>query len=412
MEHNHAESPVLAVLRALLYLGVFSLVGTGVFARWVGMELAVVQRRVLSGWLLLGGLMVLFSSLYLVYHTLWMLSPGLIWELLPAYLLESQQGTLVLVRLLLTVALAVLLLGSGQLWERMVHAGLSLGVLATLTFTAHAGAGGAVAIASDLVHLTLNTAWAGSVLALAVAWTVARPELLEAVRRLSLLGGVAVAGFWVSGILLGLGHLNSLNELGSSYGQAVLRKLMVVLLIMGVAALNRWALLPQIKKQIPGLALSPKQRLSYEATERVEWLGWLVRLEATLLLGVLGASGILASTPPPNQGKAAAGLYDVRFEEAYNGGKLSGQWFTNSGYIHLTVLIQEANGQVSKNPPLLKVQLSQEGQPELGFTVKPLAPNSAQYHEALPIPTPGRWEANLELDGALFSHQVDVPEGR
>jgi putative copper resistance protein D/copper transport protein len=390
-------------------MGAFSLVGTGVFARWVGPELTRVQRPLLSAWMLLGGAVIVASSLYLVYHTLWMLSPGLIWQLLPSYFLDSQQGNLVLVRLLLTAALAVLMLGPSRWWERLVHAGLSLGLLTTLTLTAHAGAAGSLAIASDLIHLVLNVAWAGSVLALAMAWTVARPELLQAVQRLSVLGAVAVASFWVTGVVLGLSHLSSVTELTSSdYGQAALRKVMVVLMIMGIAGLNRWWLLPQIHKHLPGLRLSGAPSL--EAAERTEWLGWLVRLEAMLLLAVLSASGILASTPPPGPNKPIqTGLHNVEFEQPLKDGKLTGQWFADADYIHLTVLIHGADGQISKTPPVLKVQFNQEGQDELEYTVNPLYPNSAQYHQPLPVPAPGRWEAGLEVEGVLLSHQVDVP---
>jgi len=84
MHHEHDSTHSL--LRAALYIGVFLLIGAGVFARYVGPEAAAAQRwRV---WYLLSGgfLLALGATLYGAYHLTWMLGDT---SLVAGYLLET-----------------------------------------------------------------------------------------------------------------------------------------------------------------------------------------------------------------------------------------------------------------------------------------------------------------------------------
>ncbi|PZA08661.1 MULTISPECIES: CopD family protein [unclassified Meiothermus] len=286
---EHAE----VTARLLLYLGVFALVGSGFFARWIGPELAQSCRAALRVLLFAGGFLTATGSLYLVVHISEMLGSPF-WELAPRYLTQTQQGQLLLLRLLLVAVLLALGLGRPYPLERPAFVLTALGLLATLTLTAHAGAQGGLALPGHLVHTAVVVAWGGSLLALGLLWD-GHPELRPAVERLSKLGEVAVVVFVLSGSLLALIHLGGRQEhfaislpraaanlTASDYGAALMRKLLGVAATLGTAALNRWWLLPRV-----------------QSGNRRAWLGRLIRLEALLLLGVLALTGFLASTSPP-----------------------------------------------------------------------------------------------------------------
>lgn len=273
-EHDNTQS----VLRALLYVGVFMLLGGGVFARHIGLEVARAQRWRL--WYLISGgfLLAVGATLYSAYHVTWMLGDT---SLLLSYLLETSQGHWLLLRMGLLLCLLLLSLGWFRL-DRWLYPPLAVGLLFTLTLTSHAAGGGLVQMFAGLVHLAFGAAWGGSVLALAVAWPGSRYDaILRAVQRLSALGLGAVVLLSLMGLYLSWVRLGEVANLWSTaYGQRLLLKLGLVGLVVGLAAVNRLWLLPRLQeKRAKGLQT--------------------VSLEAALLLGVLLASGFLATTEPP-----------------------------------------------------------------------------------------------------------------
>ncbi len=371
-EHDNTQS----ILRAVLYAGVFLLLGAGVFARYVGPEAARSQRWRL--WYLLSGgfLLALGSTLYGIYHVTWMLGDT---SLMGSYLLETGQGNLLLIRLLLLLGLLVLSMGWSGL-DRWLYAPLALGLLLTLSLTSHAGAAGGLQVWADLVHLAFAVVWAGCVLALAVVWPGTRYEaVMRAIRRLSALGLGSVLLVTLMGVYLSWARLGEIANLWTTpYGQRLLLKLALVALVVGLAALNRLWLLPRLEaKRVRGLRT--------------------VSLEAAVIVGVLGVSGLLATTEPPpatNQATPTA----IRINETDGDRQYIGQLFSQAGLIHLYLDIRDAEGNLLEGGPPLRLRA------ELGTEVLEDAPipyYKSQYHSALVARKPGDWQVALELPRKL-----------
>lgn len=381
MPHEHDNTQ--AALRAVLYIGVFLLVGAGVFARYVGPQAARAQRwRV---WYLLSGgfLLALGATVYGVYHVVWMLGDT---ALVGRYLLETHQGNLLLARLLLLVGLLGLSMGWFRL-DRWVYPPLALGLLLTLSLTAHAGAAGGLELLADLLHLGAGVVWAGGVLALAVVWPGTRYEaVLQAIRRLSALGLASVLALTLLGLYLSWARLGEFSDLwNTAYGQRLLLKLGLVALVVGVAAVNRLWLLPRLRaQQVKGLST--------------------VSLEAILIVGVLLASGLLATTePPPAPDQAAPRI--VNISESSGSRRYVGQLFSQAGLIHLYLDLRDAEGNLLKGGPALRVRAERGGE-LLEDTLVPFY--KSQYHSALLARQTGEWRVELELPEKTLEFTLEV----
>ena len=262
------------------------LLGAGIFSRYIGAALdgrKVRSRLHLS--LALGGVLTLaasFGSVLLVFSQL-----GLPAEMFGEYLLYTSHGRWTLLRVALVGGLVALGLGRRLPFasERTLHLALSFALLVSVSALSHAGASGnRLLLFADLGHLIAAALWAGSLIALALSpvWSKAQTGALQrTMARVSAAGLSSVGLLFVTGIYASSVHLTSSAELlQTDYGFALFCKGLLVMAVVGIAAGNRWLLLPLLPRG--GAPL----------------LWRAVRLEALFLVAILALSGVLTSSEP------------------------------------------------------------------------------------------------------------------
>jgi putative copper export protein/mono/diheme cytochrome c family protein len=200
----------------------------------------------------------------------------------PVAVLHTRFGHMLLLRLaLLPVAAGVA--GSGNGRGRLAIAAL-LGIVAVAIEAAlgHVAASGSpLLIASLVMHLTAASVWLGGLWPL---WLALRDDRAGAVaRRFSMMAIMAVAFIAASAFQQGAALFGGLPGLvGTDYGHTALAKLSILVLLLIIAAVNRFVLTPAVDAK--PLALR-ELRIS-------------VVIETVLGLGVVMAAARLASLPP------------------------------------------------------------------------------------------------------------------
>ena len=176
---------------------------------------------------------------------------GGVWSVLT----ETRFGLVWIARLGLAILLGVLMLWPAA---RLLQLAAAACLLALIALIGHAGAtpgtAGQIHLASDIVHLLAAGAWLGALPALTMLLgQTAMPAIrigrhaVTAARRFSLLGMVSVSALLASGVV------NSWNLLGgprdlvtTDYGRLVLLKIGLFVAMVGIAAVNRFHLTPQL----------------------------------------------------------------------------------------------------------------------------------------------------------------------
>ena len=177
--------------------------------------------------------------------------------------------------------------------------------VATLAWSGHGaateGAAGLVHLASDIIHMLAAGAWIGALVAfiLIISRGVRTPESLNAGHRA--LAGFATAGTIIVGLIIVTGLVNSYVLVGpqnalrlaeSDYGRLLLMKLVLVAIMLGLAAGNRFRLTPALGKAVGGDGTAA-------AVMRLERSLWIETVTGILILGLVAWLGTL---PPPASG--------------------------------------------------------------------------------------------------------------
>jgi len=229
---------------------------------------------------------------------------------LGAVLFTTAYGEWWLVRVIAAILLATLLLmtlsrsrsGSAlhRVWLPSVSVLLGALMLLTLPLTGHARAVARftwLVVLSDWVHLAATALWIGGLIHLAVAIPVVdrnEPYGIELLHRLasrfSRIAKTCALVLLATGIYAAWLHLpNWISFVTTAYGRALLAKLFLAILILGIAAVN-------LRRVLPAIA---DFNLHLEGA-RV-WAGrfvTLLRTESILGVAILALVAVLTSLPP------------------------------------------------------------------------------------------------------------------
>ncbi len=193
---------------------------------------------------------------------------------------------------------------------------LGLALVVSLAWCGHAasgmGAGGDTHLAADAVHLAAAAIWVGGLIPLLILLRPGLPltplERYGIVRRFATLAAWSVALLVLTGLVNTWFMTNSFRDLiGTDYGDLLLIKVALFLLMLGFAALNRFRLTP---------------RLAAAGAGASQALWWSIAAELTLGLLVIGVVGVLGQTEPP--GHMHAGVSETGPVLAANTGDLRG----------------------------------------------------------------------------------------
>ena len=172
-------------------------------------------------------------------------------------------------------------------------------IMGTFSVASHAAGSlmmPAFGILFDWLHSLGVGFWAGGVAALALVAPVAlkpysgdqrRQALLAALRRFTRIAAAGLVVVIATGIYSALNWITTPSDLTTSYGTALILKVLLVALLVAVGAAHH-------------IAVSPERYQRWSAViERVGSFVPTLRLEALLVLAVLGAVGLLSATPIP-----------------------------------------------------------------------------------------------------------------
>jgi copper resistance protein D len=257
---------------------------------WATLLLAVISG---AGWLILVAQTVSDQSLHDVF------TEGIVWALLT----RTGFGHIWLERLVIAGALAITLIpflsttAKPSVVVKAVGILLACGFVGLIVWGGHAAGGidaeAVVHPTADFLHLIAASAWVGGLLPLALFLAAAGSDPTSfamtrtAALRFSTLGIVCVA------VLLASGSVNTWYLAGSTaaltqtdYGRLVLTKIVLFLIMVAIAAVNRYRLTPQL------VEIRDRQQSALHLLRRN------VAIEIAVGATIIAVVAVLGVTPP------------------------------------------------------------------------------------------------------------------
>jgi len=300
-----AESPSIfrVIARWLSYLSMLVLVGSLFFTLLISKraseESAEISRWTKLIWISIGIFFVAEASDILMQAQA--IGVGFL-----QLLLDSQWGMARLGKLLFVGSISLLTFlpphDKTRLWGSRAAGVLMILVHANASH--NAGMIGTQGFLLDALHLMAAALWLGGLVQLALIYRVVPAEkklsenirtTAETISRFSQMALVSVGLLIASGLLTVTSHIPSWAALtGSLYGQALLGKIGLLVVVVGIAIANRFYFLPKIL-------------VSGKAAKTLFKLRRLIRIEASVVVAILLFAAVMTTTSPPHEHGAQSG---------------------------------------------------------------------------------------------------------
>lgn len=221
---------------------------------WLSLALAVLSG---GAWLVLLASDILGASLAEVcLH-------GGVWPVLA----NTRFGLVWTIRLALAALLAIFAVSmsapsAGGRWRSSMRIACAAGLLGSLALIGHAGAtpgpAGRFHLAADVLHLIGAGAWVGGLLPLAMCLACVKSArsgaagdvALRTTQRFSALGLAAVGTLLATGIVSSWTLVGGVSEfIDTLYGRTLALKIGLFIAMVGIAAVNRYALMPKLTRR-------------------------------------------------------------------------------------------------------------------------------------------------------------------
>ena len=254
-------------------------------------------------------------------------------------------------------------------------------------------------VAADVLHLVAGATWLGGLVGLAVSLrALAGREVLAAttLARFSTLAGGLLLAVAATGTFLAWRIVGSWSGLVETrYGWLLLAKVAIALLVAALGGWNRWRTLPAVTR---ASGFGDRRRAAAVVSRTV-------RLEAVLLVALLGVTGFMVNqSPRPAPVTAESGTTGVGAATAGDLRVLAMMDPRRTGSNTLLVQVQDAAGEPYDPPTNPDVSLRSEGL-DLGTVVmRPIA--AGTYGGEVVVPKAGDWEVQVGIPLTRFDNPV------
>lgn len=405
-----------ALVGALHYVGLLVVFGLIVFER------AVLRSRLSSrgvrSLILFSGLAAMGGAvLAMPVQAVRLLGSGLGGILQPTEwlgLVSGQQTLIAAATVLGMLPVLILQQRSDRALQNLVLAG-SLLALATPVLTGHTALRQPtwLMVGSDLVHLLAGGVWLGGLVGFVLFLREARTKGVEAqstsavvavviVARFSAVAALATAVLGLSGVIMGAVILQAWEPLVSTnYGRALLLKIGLVVVVLLIAAHNRYRLVPSIERA---------------PTSIDGWVALRIALlrEAALIAAVLTVTGALVQLSPnethtshiAESSSSALPADEIEFEEKSGDVAVSGVVTVEGATASIRFAIRDAAGDVIDPLQLPDVASSLPDQNLGPFVAQVSEPDAnGMYSAVIETPFPGQWEILIGARVSTFEKQ-------
>lgn len=256
-----------------------------------------------------------------------------------------------------------------------------------------------VLITYDVLHVTAGAIWLGGLVGLVLTLrALSGRELLAAqtLGRFSTIAGIVLLVVAGAGAFLAWRIVGSWSLLvETTYGRLLLVKIAIAALVAAIGGWNRWRTLPAVRK---AAGFGDRERAALLVTRTV-------RVEAVLLVVLLGVTGVLVDTSPrPAPVTAATGTTGTGVATAGDLRVLAVMDPQRVGSNTLLVQAQDAAGEPVDPPANPVVSLRTEGLDVGEVTVRPVA--AGTYQGEVVVPRAGEWEVQVSLVLSRFESPV------